>query len=313
MVAKTPPVDRSRLSRGADFPDGLSPEEEVAYRAIPPDVPYVHHESFDSPSAREPLPAECDRPPDAPAWPYRPPRAEHAAPAGPATLRLSRDDEARLFVQYNYARYRLAKLQAIPPAARTLDQIRAMLAWHRRALDTCAVLVRANLPLVLAMVRRFGAQNVEASELVSEGNFVLLRCVEKFDAGRGFKFSTYACRAILKGFARLAAKVGRYRQRFPVEFDPDLERSDHAECRRQARRTSRIEALREVLADNRAGLADVERTIVLERFGIGSRGERKTLAAVARTVGCCPERVRQIQRLALDKLRAALEDQCAPV
>jgi RNA polymerase primary sigma factor len=304
-------VTRRRLSRDANPPDGLSPEEEAAYRQIPPDVSYVHHDSFDSPSGREPLPADYDRLRGAPAWPYRPPRAKHPAPAGPTTPKLSRDDEVRLFVQYNYARYRLAKLQAIPLAARTLDQIRVMIVWHRRALDTCAVLVRANLPLVLAMVKRFGAHTVEASELVSEGNLVLLRCVEKFDAARGFKFSTYACRAILKGFARLAAKAGRYRQRFPVEFDPDLERSDHAECRRRARRTSRIEALREVLAENRAGLADVERTIVLERFGIASQGKRKTLADVARTLGCCPERVRQIQRLALDKLRDAIEEECA--
>jgi RNA polymerase primary sigma factor len=289
----------------------LSPEEEAAYRAIPPDVPYVHDERFDSSPAPDWLPAEYDRLRDAPPWPYRPPAAEHPAPARPTTPKLSRDAEARLFLQYNYARYRLAKLQAIPPAARTVAQIRAMIAWHRRAQDTCAVLVRANLPLVLAMVKRFRAQNVEASELVSEGNFVLLRCVAKFDAARGFKFSTYACRAILKGFARLAAKVGRYRQRFPVEFDPDLERSDHAESKRRARRVLRIEALREVLADNRAGLADVERTIVLERFGIASRGERKTLADVARNLGCCPERVRQIQRLALDKLRDAIEDECA--
>ncbi|MEI6723124.1 MAG: YqiA/YcfP family alpha/beta fold hydrolase, partial [Betaproteobacteria bacterium] len=37
----------------------------------------------------------------------------------------------------------------------------------------------------------------------------------------------HACRAILKGFNRMAGKTGRYTTRFGVNFDPELERTDY--------------------------------------------------------------------------------------
>ena len=122
-----------------------------------------------------------------------------------------------------------------------------------------------------------------------------------------FKLSTYACRAILKSFNRLATKTGRYRQHFPTEFDPELERSDHEVVKHDNQRADSMEAVREILVKNRARLTDVERTIVLERFAITSRGKGMTLAEVGKIVGLTNERVRQIQNIALRKLRKMIE------
>jgi RNA polymerase sigma factor (sigma-70 family) len=140
----------------------------------------------------------------------------------------------------------------------------------------------------------------------------LLRSVEKFDVARGFKFSTYACRAILKSFNRLATKTGRYRQHFPTEFDPELERSDYDVHKHEIQWDDSLEALREILVRNRARLSEVERTIVLERFAITTRGKGRTLAEVGKLVGLTNERVRQIQNLALDKIRLALDEEYTP-
>jgi len=68
-------------------------------------------------------------------------------------------------------------------------------------------------------------------------------------------------------------------------------------------------ALREILSNNRAHLTDVERTIVVERFAISTRGKGRTLAEVGRWVGLTNERVRQIQNLALDKIRSTLSQE----
>ena len=139
----------------------------------------------------------------------------------------------------------------------------------------------------------------------------VLRSVEKFDVSRGFKFSTYACRSILACFHRLAAKAQRFHQRFNVEFDPKLERSDFAERRHERQRSDSIDAIRDILGCNRAGLTAVERRVILERFPVLSERKRRTLSQVGQTVGLSNERVRQIEKDSLRKIRAAFE-QAAP-
>src|SRR5690606_16387077 len=101
--------------------------------------------------------------------------------------------------------------------------LRALATWAGRAAAARGRIVESNLPLVLAMARRAAPAGIDYSDLISEGNFALLRSVDKFDCSRGFKFSTYACRAILKSFSRVMMRNSRYRSRFPVEFDPSLE------------------------------------------------------------------------------------------
>jgi RNA polymerase primary sigma factor len=139
-----------------------------------------------------------------------------------------------------------------------------------------------------------------------------MRSVEKFDASRGFKFSTYACRAILKSFSRVAMKLGRYRGLFPVELNTELEKGDFVESRRQTMEQDCLEELRQILASNLADLTDVERTVIRERFALGTADVQrtsKTLEQVGAMIGVTKERVRQIQNKALDKIRHTLEQQ----
>ena len=86
------------------------------------------------------------------------------------------------------------------------------------------------------MAKRTRLGDVDFAEIVSEGNMALIRAVDKFNVDRGFKFSTYACRAILKAFSRTALKSSRHKTRFPVEFEPDMEKSDWQDRRRDAGR-----------------------------------------------------------------------------
>ena len=139
----------------------------------------------------------------------------------------------------------------------------------------------------------------------------LLRAVEKFDVARGFKFSTYACRAILKAFSRIAMKNSRYRQAFPTEFDPTMEKSDYQETRRADVEQDAVEELQRIIGENRAQLSDVEKTVIQARFAInrGQDAPALTLEEVGRVIGVTKERVRQIQNKALEKLRATIESE----
>jgi RNA polymerase sigma factor (sigma-70 family) len=224
---------------------------------------------------------------------------------------LSADQEKNLFLQYNYARYRCVRL-----AKRTvgrvagLKEIRAMLGWFAKLLVLRDQIVNANMPLVLAMAKRTRLSNVDFSELISEGNMALLRAIEKFDVARGFKFSTYACRAILKAFSRASMKQSRYRQRFPAEFDPEMERSDYMENRRERVEADCVEQLRDIILKNAADLNEVEQVVIRERFAVCDGPETahpKTLEEVGQLIGVTKERVRQIQNKALIKLKEALE------
>ncbi len=53
-------------------------------------------------------------------------------------------------------------------------------------------MIESNLRLVVKIARRYYNRGMEFSDLIEEGNLGLLRAVEKFDAERGFRFSTYA-------------------------------------------------------------------------------------------------------------------------
>src|SRR5690606_25066541 len=123
--------------------------------------------------------------------------------------------ERILFQRLNYSRMRQATLLRTYEGKRMpLRSLRELVLWSRRARSVRDFIVECNAPLVLAMIRRMRPSHVEFDELLSEGNFALLRAVDKFDCSRGFRFSTYACRAILKSFARAAQKSNRYHTRF---------------------------------------------------------------------------------------------------
>ena len=288
---------------------GLAPELRSIYERIPESISHVPHESFGHPATERELFGAESPEVDIPRWTHFPEVPEDAPPSRKARKALSKDDEARLFLRFNYARYRLGELTRRQLKRFSGRRSEEMVRWYQRAKATQASIVDANMALVMAMARRTRIPHVDFPELVSEGNMALLRAIEKFDVSKGFKFSTYACRAILKGFNRMATKTGQYIKRFPTEFDPELERSDYDVLKHQIQQDNAVDDLREVLAANRANLTDVERTVVTQRFALDSGGKKKTLSEVGLQVGLTTERVRQIQKKALAKLKATLNEE----
>ncbi|NJO82849.1 MAG: sigma-70 family RNA polymerase sigma factor [Blastochloris sp.] len=173
-------------------------------------------------------------------------------------------------------------------------------------------------PLVLAMIKRMKLHDFDFADLISEGNLALLRAIDKFDVTRGFKFSTYACRAIIKAFSRFATRRGKRKQIFPVEFDPEMEKSDHVERKNAQVEAESVEELRQILRTNAADLSPMEQEILTQRFAVNLENPAintptdqtgpLTLNQVGALIGLTKERVRQIQNKAMEKLRAALQE-----
>lgn len=308
------------------IPTALEPVESVLktfdstararlHRLLTRPFEYIYHPSFDKACAGKDLFTEefvggaSARPwcnavdPNAPSF--------DTSLAAPITLTAK--EEKRLFLQLNYARHRMSKILSKYAGKRLSESAAQEVIWWQTKVEAIrGEIVKANMPLVLAMAKRTRLGNIDYAELVSEGNMALLRSVDKFDCGRGFKFSTYGCRAILKSFSRVAMKVGRYRGRFPVEFDPTLERSDFADQQHDNVESGCLDELRGILADNSASLNEVEVKVLQARFALarveGAPGDGpQTLEEVGMLIGVTKERVRQIQNRALSKLRERLQ------
>ena len=219
-------------------------------------------------------------------------------------------EERMMFQRFNYSKMRLSRLQRkIRLEGLTKESADQVLEWHRRFEHFREYLVRTNLALVLAMAKRTRLGDIDFAEIVSEGNMALIRAVDKFDVGRGFKFSTYACRAILKAFSRAAQKHSKQRTRFPVEFDPDMEKSDWIDKKRDVVEEDCIDELKQIVNRNLADLSDTEQTVLRRRFNWEQAEESPlTLEEVGKIIGVTKERVRQIQNKALMKIRKLMEE-----
>ncbi len=227
---------------------------------------------------------------------------------------LNQAQESRLFLKLNYSRYRISRaLKRAKNKPLMMDTVTELVQWRKAELSVRSQITRANIPLVLGMAKKIKPGTVEFAELVGEGNMALVRSVDKFDCARGFKFSTYACRAILKSFSRVALMTNRYRSRFPVVFDPGLEKSGYVDQRREDTRIFCVDRIRQLLSHgSREGqLSEIEKKVLRARFGIRDSEEEekpKTLEEVGAVIKVSKERVRQIQNKAMKKLRTILEE-----
>ena len=63
-------------------------------------------------------------------------------------------------------------------------------------------MISANLRLVVSIAKRYQNRGLSFMDVVQEGSLGLVRAVEKFDAERGVKFSSYATFWIREGIIR---------------------------------------------------------------------------------------------------------------
>ena len=80
---------------------------------------------------------------------------------------------------------------------------------HERAEQGRAVMILANLRLVVSIAKRYMNRSLPLLDLIQEGNIGLMKAVEKFEYRRGHKFSTYATWWIRQSITRAIADQSR--------------------------------------------------------------------------------------------------------
>jgi len=221
---------------------------------------------------------------------------------------LNREDEVELFRRYNYLKFLACQsrtgIKLSHVSGTMLSKIESYLA---QAEEIKRRIIEANLRLVVNIARKHTLSGANLLDLVSEGNISLMRAVEKFDYSRGFRFSTFASWAITKDYARKIpdqiGRLGKATKASLANIHREMRTEDAADFAAIERAQ---QSLAQVIKDN---LTKREQYVIMNRFGLVGppiKKETKTLVQIGQELNLSKERIRQIELLALQKLRQSL-------
>lgn len=215
---------------------------------------------------------------------------------GDNLVKLKAQEEVQIFQALHFIKYKLGV---------ALNRQRNMLSRYveiYKAIRNRAV--SANIGLLYKCISITTIQ-MDDENLLDAGQLGLIDAADNFDPWRGTRFSTYAMNCIIRRFVR----ESRMASRMHVYNDIDL-----AEALVSEQEDTHLNYLKErvrMMIEERAnGLTEQDVEILTLRFCLDDpASKRLTLRAISEIQDLSKERIRQLQDLALKKLREAFEEQ----
>lgn len=220
--------------------------------------------------------------------------------------RLTNREENLLFRQLHFSAYKLSEIYQASEQRLTDKRRREYSLWTQRYHMIRARIIEANQGLVYDLIGRSRFTSLDREEMTSEGMMALLRAADSFNPWKGYRFSTYACNAIIRAFSRAALQDSKRRDKEIGSYDEDYEKTDGIEGKRSDQRGLFVERLGKILRMDSAELTEIEKTVIARRFPMERGRSRQTLEDIGRILHISKERVRQIQISAISKLRDAV-------
>ena len=181
-------------------------------------------------------------------------------------------------------------------------------------------LLEANLKFVFDIAKHYTGRGLSISELISEGNMGLLRAIDKFDEAKDVKFISYAVWWIRQGMQDALKKRKMLtmveiepsksndtyfeRKLSDEEDDDDLNNTKFSNENEENKRETNF-SQKEIIKSLLVCLSNREREIIESYYGLNNN-EELTLFEIGKKYGLSCERVRQIKRNGLKKLRSKM-------
>ena len=219
------------------------------------------------------------------------------------TALLDAETERELFRQMNYLKFSANALRSrFDPAHPSIAAVKDVEKLMAEAVQIRDHLVQANMRLVMSIIKKFVTPQFSFDDLLSDGIFSLLQAVEKFDYGRGFRFSTYAYRAVARNTYRIVTGQHHGISKCSIEAGDLIEEIPDREDRSLLNEDTWSQ-LRTLLGDYIKRLDRREQFIIRSRYALGPHRKTRTFQCLADKLGVSKERARQLEQRAVKKLQ----------
>jgi RNA polymerase primary sigma factor len=182
-------------------------------------------------------------------------------------------------------------------------------------------LLEANLKFVFDIAKRYTGRGISIGELISEGNMGLIKAVDKFDESQDVKFISYAVwwirhsmldairKSKLIKFVELDNENGNNQSLEKKVTDEEDESVSSGELmfsnEHDERKRETNDEQRRIISSLLTILSPREKFVIENYYGINNKNEL-TLSEIGIELKLSSERVRQVKKQALKKLRSKM-------